>query len=211
MAVPFHLDWKNPIGCAIFWIYTFWWSMFYLTDDSWISCYFISFFWPRLHRILQHCLSRHVARLISYINIFFKYGVMKMLRTMKRNTQSPRRIDTAPTLERQSQNQSWSRGREPRPPAESTLPSDPVLSSPPAPRAPRLESTCRPAPGSVSTSKFSYRPMENCNGGSRNFKTGGRDPGAVEFSGIWELFWCPFSHTLCFVCHKRICTCESHC
>ena len=61
-----------------------------------------------------------------------------MFRTILRNTQSPCRIDTVPTFERQSQSWSGSRGREPLPPAESTLPSDPVLSPPQAMCVPRL-------------------------------------------------------------------------
>ena len=36
-------------------------------------------------------------------------------------------------------------------------------------------------------------------GGSRNFKSGGRGPVAVEFLGLWFFFYAPFTHTLCFV------------
>ena len=36
-------------------------------------------------------------------------------------------------------------------------------------------------------------------GGSRNFKTGGSGPGAIEFLGSEVYFDAPFTHTLCFL------------
>ena len=36
-------------------------------------------------------------------------------------------------------------------------------------------------------------------GGSRNFKTGGRGPDAVEFLGSGVCFDVPFTHTLCLL------------